>query len=163
MDQIKLPKIASNYNTKNLSHLIETRSEQADIVNAINSGYLIYPSADFVLHRFQQQSDFEQKNEKIISSMRKRRSSRSRSEPDDEVITSKFYFDIIDYLNASNVPIIEIGDISYCRNLKILDLSDNHLKSIGALSNCVNLMRLDLQNNQVVFSRLTREIAVFFE
>ncbi len=151
MDQIKLPKIVQNYNTKNLNQLIETRSEQAEIVNAINSGYLIYPGADFILQRFQQQYDFDENNEKIINSVIKRKSSKSRSEPDNEVITSSFYFSFLHYLNAANVPIIEIGDISFCRNLKILDLSDNHLKKIDALSNCVKLIRLDLQNNQVFY------------
>ena len=150
MSQVKLPKIAQpQYNSKNLNDLIETRSEQADIVNAINSGYLIYPSAEFILSKFQQQSDFDGKNEIILSQKNQRKSSKSRSLPVDEEYDVTFYFPYINYLNVSNVPIIEIGDIFMLKNLRILDLSDNHLKSIEPLNTCINLLQLDLNGNQV--------------
>ena len=148
---LKLPKIAPpNYNTENLSDLIETKSEEADIINAINSGYLIFPSVDFVLERFQQQSDYSDKCVHVVEGLKRRKSSRSKSLPDEEQLTPSHYFPHIHYLDASDVPIIEIGDICLLKNLRILNLSENHLKHINPLVNLVHLMCLDLHGNQII-------------
>lgn len=152
MSLVRLPKIGGNvqrYNLKNLNDLIETRSEQADIVNAINSGYLVFPGADFIYDRLQKQSDFDEKNEQILEVIEREKLTIEKSLDEDNQLTSAFYFPFVNYLNCSSIPIIEIGDIAMCRNLRILDLSNNHLKHFDALCNLVNLFRLDLQNNQV--------------
>lgn len=147
--QIKLPKIVQSYNVKNINNLIDNKSDQADVVNAINSGYLIFPSAQFIFQYYQDQSDFEENNEQILGTVKRRRSSKSLPDTESE-ITAEFYLPFITYLKLSSVPIIEIGDIGFCRNLNILNLSNNHLKQIEALRECVKLFRLDLQDNQVI-------------
>lgn len=148
---LKLPKIAQpNYNAENLGDLIETRSEEAEIVNAINSGYLVFPSVHFILERFQQQSDYAEKCILVVESLRRRKSTRSKSLPDEEQLTPSHYFPHIHYLNASDVPIIEIGDIGLLRNLRILNLSENHLKHVDPLASLSRLMCLDLHGNQII-------------
>ena len=155
MSLLRLPKIGNNmpsqgnYNSKHLNDLIEDRSEQAAIVNAINSGYLIYPSAEFLYSRFQKQSNFVDKLERSRKPERKLLKKKSRAEfvhEEEELLN----FSIVEYLNLSSVPIIETGDIVLCANLRILVLSGNHLKFIDALVNCPHLLRIDLQNNQVI-------------
>ena len=157
MSLLRLPKIGSNnmpsglYNSKHLNDLIEDRSEQAAIVNAINSGYLIYPSAEFIYSRFQKQTNFLDKLERSRKPELKLTKKKSRAEfvhEEEELLN----LTIIEYLNLNSVPIIETGDTVLCTNLRILVLSGNHLKFIDALRNCPHLLRIDLQNNQVNIS-----------
>ena len=135
----KLPKIvrepsnkAIKYNPKDAIKLIREKSLKAAISQAIEIGYLKYPSKESILEAYcEQQDEFD--------------------EPIDrkKAIKTGKIFDQIRYLNLHNVPIIEIGDISLCRNLRIVNLSNNFLTRIDGLAACKRLFRLDLQNNQL--------------
>ena len=146
---VKLPKLARtrtnhvvNYNFKNLSRLLEGNASDEDIVlEAIEVGYLLYPSKDFIWKIYEKQLDFD-----LIKSQKPVKNYRSRYYQE-ELMTNDYT--TIKFLNLCKIPIIEIGDICLCQNLRILNLSNNYLINIESLSICINLIRLDLQNNQV--------------
>lgn len=143
--KLKLPRIQTtkpnmNYNLNNLNLTSTDKKENLMIREAVKHGYLNYPTQEFIWEIFKQQSDF---NTRFVPKRPKKKSDES---------TSSVSFDdlkVIVYLNLANQRIVEIGDISFCTNLKILIMSDNHLTNIDALATCVDLFRLDLQNNQV--------------
>ena len=146
MTTVKLPVLSKpktqplSYNLKNINHLAENKNDEEIILEAIEVGYLLYPSKEFLWKIFEKQSDFDPvKSKKTVRQ-------RSRYYHDDISVND---YSSIFYLNLSNVPIIEIGDVSLCRNIRILNLSSNYLINIEPLCNCTNLLRLDLQNNQV--------------
>ena len=149
VNHVKLPRLSRaranhvvNYNFKNLNRLLQGNASDEDIVlEAIEVGYLLYPSKDFIWRIYEKQVDFDPvKSQKVIKNYRSRYY--------EEELTTNDY-STIKFLNMCNVPIIEIGDICVCQNLRILNLSSNYLINIEYLSVCVHLVRLDLQNNQV--------------
>lgn len=144
MSYIKLPRLNTQkpnikYDTKNLQDLIEDKKDETIIYEAINIGYLLYPSKELIWKTYEQQTDFDLKSsQKLIKKL--------KYYHDDEFEND---FLSIVYLNLSKVPLLEIGDLFICQNLTILNLSNNFLVTIEPLIECVNLLRLDLQNNQI--------------
>ncbi|XP_028659425.1 protein phosphatase 1 regulatory subunit 42 isoform X1 [Erpetoichthys calabaricus] len=59
------------------------------------------------------------------------------------------YLKRITHLNFSNKNIVDIDDLSMCRNLTVLYLYDNQIKQICNLSFASNLTHLYLQNNSI--------------
>lgn len=158
MSYVKLPKLGSNrlntnnlnpnkYDTKNIRDIAENKNDEAIIYEAIQVGYLLYPSKEFIWQAFSQQVDFDaQASLKLVR--RPNRLSRFYDE---------FYendYSKIFFLNLSKVPLVEVGDLFICNRLTILNLSNNFLVNIEPLAECVNLFRLDLQNNQVSIFKL---------
>lgn len=150
MSHVRLPRLVMNrnsntfnYDLKNISELVGNKSDEAIILEAIQIGYLQYPSKEFIWNIYKQQSDFDPiASQKLIV-----KSSRSRYLRDETLVND---YTTIKYLNLFNIPIIELGDIYLCSNIRILNLSNNYLINIDSLASCTQLFRLDLQNNQVI-------------
>jgi Leucine-rich repeat (LRR) protein len=160
---VKLPKLAKtrtnhvvNYNFKNLSRLLQGNSQDEDIVlEAIEVGYLLYPSKDFIWKIYEKQNDYDPiKSQKPVKNYRSRYYQ-------EEIMANDYT--TIKFLNMCNIPVIEIGDICLCQNLRILNLSSNYLISIDSLAICINLIRIDLQNNQVMNYRNKFELLKFLK
>jgi Leucine-rich repeat (LRR) protein len=132
---LKLPKITKSnnhtYDANDIKHLIsqiKDKSQESIVKEAIQVGYLIFPNKEYIWKEYESQIDYE---------------------PSKVKKTEKNDFSQIKFLKLSNVPIVELGDLFLCTNLRILNLSSNYLMNIESLAGCVNLIRLDLQNNQV--------------
>ena len=158
MSRVKLPRLFvpnnPNYDLKNLNEFNLEKNEETVILEAIKVGYLVYPSERLVWDTFRKQIDFEKvvKAKFLQKEMitKKGNYSIERSLREFKEFIKKAYdFKMIDLLNLPNIPLIEIGEISLCKNLKILNLSNNYIFNIDALYPCVHLFKLDLQNNQV--------------
>lgn len=140
----KLPRIKANlkpekevnYDVKNLVHLIRNKSNKATILHAVKIGYLLYPSVEFICKIYESQTNREHDVE----------SSNSQWDKKSKILAQ---LQSILYLNFHSVPIIEVGDVRLCQNLRILNLSSNYLFNIDPLVECKHLFRLDLQNNQL--------------
>jgi hypothetical protein len=155
---IKWPDKSKEYDLKDIDDLLIDRAnkkEIATILQAIRIGYLIFPSRNFVWSLFEKQPDYDLKQNQILVKYLPKYTSRS----------AKIYendFSKILFLNLCYVPIIEIGDVNLCTNLRILNLSNNYLVDVEPLDKCVNLIRLDLQNNQVILHKKRYFILPFF-
>ena len=132
---LKLPKITKSnkqtYDANDIKHLIsqiKDKSQESIVKEAIQVGYLIFPNKEYIWKQYESQVDYEPSPKS------------KRSEND---------FSQIKFLKLSSVPIVELGDLFLCTNLRILNWSSNYLMNIESLAGCVNLIRLDLQNNQV--------------
>ncbi|NXH39752.1 PPR42 phosphatase, partial [Dicaeum eximium] len=69
---------------------------------------------------------------------------KNRSEEDFEQYLQK-----TTHLNLSDKNIDSIGDISFCKNLRVLYLYDNHINQIQNLDFASNITHLYLQNNRI--------------
>jgi hypothetical protein len=134
-----------DYKVRDVTDLTIDANNQKEInmvLEAIQAGYLVYPSFDLIWSTYAQQPDFNLKNSQKLTQSRSKYSRRI-----DETLVNDFTK--ILYLNLRAVPIIELGDIPSCTGLTHLILSDNYLVDLWPLAKCVNLVRLDLQNNHV--------------
>ena len=160
MSRLRLPRLSQtpnlNYNLKNINELIADKNDEAIVLEAIRVGFLVYPSEHLIWDTFKKQVDYERVvQEKLIKKeMITRRTVFSLEQS--MMMWAMMYdparfrdFKMIDFLNFSTLPMIELGEIPLCTNLKILNLSNNYLINIEPLMNCVHLFKIDLQNNQV--------------
>jgi hypothetical protein len=139
------PKRVSNYQLKDVTDLtieIGNKSEINLVLDAINVGYLIYPSREFLWTVYKKQSDFDETKSKKLTRNRSQYTNRTHDTLENDFATVRF-------LNLAAVPIIELGELNLCLNLTVLNLSNNYLVDMWPLARCVNLVRLDLQNNHV--------------
>lgn len=136
----KLPKIARpskkviDYDPKSATELIRDKSVREAIIQAIEVGYIVYPSKELIWEIYKQQSDYEEETTRP----------RPRSTSYQLMLYQK-----IRYLNFQNIPIVEVGDLPICTNLRILNLSCNYVTRIDSLIVCKHLTRLDLHKNQL--------------
>lgn len=156
---LKLPAIVNNrkaiktkskeadYYLRNVNDLlleVNNKKELSAVLEAIRTGYLIYPSKEFIWSQFEKQPEFDfnksQKEISVYSKYVKRYESKYEND-----------FGKIKYLILSRVPIIELGQLNLCVNLVVLNLSHNYLTEIEYLSKCVHLVRLNLEGNQVIY------------
>lgn len=95
-----------------------------DIVyaDAIRVGFIKYPSSELILKSISNQDGLRNESNKLED---------------------------IQYLNLSKWHFLEIGDICFCENLRILDLSNNYVTRIEPLVRCIHLVKLDLHENQI--------------
>jgi Leucine-rich repeat (LRR) protein len=168
MNRYKLPRLSNpslkNNELKNLNsrNAFRDKDQEEAVKKATDVGFLIYPSKSFILKQYEKQlgdniSVSQKSKNDSISFLNKNTASNTPRKAktrldifiDDGLIDERM--DEMRYLNLSSVPIAELGEISLCQNLVILNLSNNYLVNIDALSDCIHLFRIDLQNNQVYF------------
>lgn len=148
MSYQKLPKIVRparkvvDYDPSRAIESLRDKSLREAIQQAVEVGYIVYPSKQLIWEIYSRQSDF---NKDYYHQLAQQQQQRPKSKKSPFNVYEKILF-----LNLQNVPIIEIGDISICSNLRILNLSCNYLSRIDALVGCCGkLMRLDLHQNQL--------------
>jgi Leucine-rich repeat (LRR) protein len=156
MNKVKFPKLSttstSSIDKKNINNVFRDKNQEDIVKKAIEVGFLVYPSKEYILKEYDKQKDKKDGDEFSVKSLQKNSLKELRKTKLDIYIDNCLIDDKINeikYLNFSNVPIAELGDISLCQNLVILNLSNNYLINIEPLSECIHLLRIDLQNNQV--------------
>ena len=139
-----------NAEVKSMSDYLRDKSEESVVRQAMDVGFLVYASREFVIAAFEAQSDYEP----MSRSAHKKRSPFLLSLSVEEAAEERerdirAQVERIRFLRLADVPIIELGCIPMCSYVRILCLENNFLFNIEPLSHCVHLQRLELQNNQV--------------
>jgi Leucine-rich repeat (LRR) protein len=156
MSKLKFPKLStsslSSYDKKNINNVFRDKDQENIVKKAFEVGFLVFPSKEYILKEYEKQINKKDSDDISIKSLKKNSLKEFRKTKLDIYIDNCLIddkFNEIKYLNFSSAPIAELGDISLCQNLLILNLSNNYLVNIEPLSECIHLLRVDLQNNQV--------------
>uniref|UniRef100_A0A1I8GI78 Leucine-rich repeat-containing protein 51 n=1 Tax=Macrostomum lignano TaxID=282301 RepID=A0A1I8GI78_9PLAT len=133
---------------KSASKKDESKELRSSIQMAEKNGYFLNLDSDFLLNEFGPPkpvvSEAEIERQKLAQMLQ---SYGSTKEDKDRQRIKEFLQ--ISYINLGSRHLRVLGPIEFCRNLRILVLSNNYLTQIDALVQCKHLTKLDLHGNQL--------------